>query len=263
MIKVGSRVRYIREDGEFDKATGFYPPIGTLGTVKTVSGDSCQVKWDEGTYGEGIWWCKLTAVEEAFKMKFDINDYKDKYVMHCKTEEEAKDFCEYLHSVGREWCTGASYLNNISWYPYGNNTAYAFNEGCYSDVSWYRDNGYKILKWSDFTKEFTKADLKTGDIVKFREGELGIVILELNTIACKNGGWISMTGISEDLISSFYLGKYDIIAVRRPTESCDCCFDAMRGNAPRGKLVYERKEVEEMTLAEVCKLLGKEIKIVK
>lgn len=111
--------------------------------------------------------------------------------------------------------------------------------------------------------KFTKADLRTGDVVKFREGELGIVILELDVIACKNGGWISMNSISEDLISSFYLGKYDIIAVRRPTESCACCFDAMRANAPRGALVYERKEVEEMTLAEICRLLGKEIKIVK
>jgi hypothetical protein len=111
--------------------------------------------------------------------------------------------------------------------------------------------------------KFTKSDLKTGDVVKFREGELGIVILELDVIACKNGGWISMNSINEDLISSFYLGKYDVIAVRRPNESSACCFDAMRANAPRGTLVYERKEPEEMTLAEVCRLLGKEVKIVK
>ena len=43
-------------------------------------------------------------------MKFDINDYKGKYTMHCKTEEEAKDFCEYLHSVGRRWRTDQPYI---------------------------------------------------------------------------------------------------------------------------------------------------------
>lgn len=34
-------------------------------------------------------------------MRFNIEDYKGKYVMHCKTEEEAEDFCIYLDSIGR------------------------------------------------------------------------------------------------------------------------------------------------------------------
>lgn len=197
-------------------------------------------------------------------MKFNIDDYKGKYVMHCKTKEEAKDFCNYLHSIGKRWCDSTSYLDYTEWNNRKEGTCYNFNVGCCCDLDFYRSKNYTILEWSDFmNKEFTKSDLKTGDVVKFREGELGIVILELNTIACKNGGWISMDSICEDLISSFYPGKYDIVAVRRPTENCACCFDAMRANAPRGTLVYERKEVEEMTLAEVCRLLGKEIKIVK
>ena len=39
-------------------------------------------------------------------MKFNIDNYKGKYVMHCKTEEEAKIFCKYLHSIGRMWNNG-------------------------------------------------------------------------------------------------------------------------------------------------------------
>lgn len=189
-------------------------------------------------------------------MKFNIEDYKGKYVMHCKNEKEAEEFCEYMDSIGKPlYCSFSCYC--------GKNVVF-FNSRTWASKEYAVKEGYTILEWSDFmNKEFTKADLRTGDVVKFREGELGIVILELDVIACKNGGWISMNSISEDLISSFYLGKYDIIAVRRPTESCACCFDAMRANAPRGTLIYERKEVEEMTLAEVCKLLGKEIKIVK
>ena len=37
-------------------------------------------------------------------MRFNIEDYKGKYAMHCKTEEAAKDFCNYLDSLGRKWC---------------------------------------------------------------------------------------------------------------------------------------------------------------
>ena len=65
MIKRGSRVRYIKVDTKDDKATGYYPPVGTLGTVKYVDGFGCQVKWDEGTNDDGIWWCELVDVEEA------------------------------------------------------------------------------------------------------------------------------------------------------------------------------------------------------
>ena len=65
MIKVGSRVKYIKVDTEDDKATGYYPPIGTLGTVKMVDDFKCQVKWDKGTSGDNTWWCDLVDVEKA------------------------------------------------------------------------------------------------------------------------------------------------------------------------------------------------------
>lgn len=64
MIKVGTRVRYIKINTEDDKATGYYPPIGTLGTVVIADTVGCQVKWDEGTIGDSTWWCDLIDVEE-------------------------------------------------------------------------------------------------------------------------------------------------------------------------------------------------------
>ena len=197
-------------------------------------------------------------------MKFNIDDYKGKYVMHCKTEEEAIDFCKYLHSIGKKWCSGISYLDSTCWHCYTTDTIYNFNTDSYCDIKYAKRHHYTILEWSDFmNKEFTKADLKTGDVVKFRNEELGIVITDIGVIACKNGGWVNLDGINNDLTSSFRAEPYDIIAVRRPYDKPACSFDAFRHNAPRGTLVYERKEVEEMTLAEVCRLLGKEIKIVK
>lgn len=67
MITVGSTVRYIKEDTEVIKATGWYPPVGTLGTVKKVgeTDKTYWVKWDEGTSGDSIWWCDFPDVEEV------------------------------------------------------------------------------------------------------------------------------------------------------------------------------------------------------
>jgi hypothetical protein len=73
--------------------------------------------------------------------------------------------------------------------------------------------------------------------------------------------WSDLSGYKTDLTSSYGNKEYDIIAVRRPKVKGDCQFCAFDHNW--GTLVYERKEVEEMTLEEVCRLLGKEIKIVK
>ena len=62
MLK-GTRVKYIHIDTPEDKETGFYPPIGTLGTVVYVDNDnSIEVKWDKGTDGDGVWWCEKSNV---------------------------------------------------------------------------------------------------------------------------------------------------------------------------------------------------------
>jgi hypothetical protein len=193
-------------------------------------------------------------------MKFDINNYKGKYVMHCKTEEESRVFCNYLRSVGRKWYNGDDYLDSANYNYYKDKTAYKFNKGDFDSVNYCSSVGYTVLEFSDFDWEFTKADLKTGDVVLRRNGEIEIVNYELGTLICKEGGYNLLSYFRNDLTHTT-TREWDIIEVRRPKEKCDCCFDAM--SVPRrGTLVYERKEPEEMTLAEVCKLLGKEIKII-
>ena len=83
-------------------------------------------------------------------MKFDIEKYAGDYVMHCKTEEEAKDFCKYLDSIGRTWLSGAKYVDNSHWSVYGPNTTYWFNSGLYDCIEYATDTYATILEWSDF-----------------------------------------------------------------------------------------------------------------
>ena len=83
-------------------------------------------------------------------MRFNIEDYKGKYVMHCKTEEEAEDFCIYLDSIARTWSTGDSYLSESYWDNYKESTCYNFNYGAYCDKQYYEEEGYTILEMEDF-----------------------------------------------------------------------------------------------------------------
>ena len=192
-------------------------------------------------------------------MKFNINDYKGNYVMHCKTEAEARDFCRYLNSVGRKWCSDTSYLEKTCYHDYCSDTVYFFNVGTYGSKKHIKEI-YTILEWSEFiNEEFTKADLKTGDVVMQRDGTIQIANCELGMFITNNW-WNDMDSFSSNLIHNMH-EDFDIIAIRRPIKKTDCTFKAFEYKS--GILVYERKEVEEMTLDEICKLLGKEIKIIK
>lgn len=80
MIKVGSRVRYNRIDNESDIATGYYPPIGTCGTVVKIGVNpiDIEVEWDSGTKDNGVWWCETTdVVEVEFSLKDLIEEKVD------------------------------------------------------------------------------------------------------------------------------------------------------------------------------------------
>ena len=192
--------------------------------------------------------------------KFDIKNYPGKYVMHCKTEEEAENFCNYMHSIGRKWCDSDSYKYVTRYHIYTDETVYFFNNNTYCYIDYAQEKGYTILEWSDFmNKKFTKADLKTGDVILRRNGSVEIVNRELGMLIRKHG-WNDLDAIREDLTDTTD-SRYDIVAVKRPTEKGECQFCVFEQEW--GTLVYERPEVEEMTLAEVCKALGREIKIVK
>jgi hypothetical protein len=194
-------------------------------------------------------------------MRFDIDKYNGDYVMHCKTEIEAIDFCNYLNIIRKRNCLRSKYNGGILWALYRDQLAINFNKGCQSNLSYYLKNNYTILEWEDFMNStFTKADLKTGDVVKQRNGLVGIVNRDLNMMTTKDG-WLDLDNISDDLKSVFCHEAFDIVAVRRPEEKGDCQFKAIENEF--GALVYERKEIEEMTLEQVCALLGKEIKIIK
>lgn len=67
-IEVGDKVRYITEDTEDIKETGYFPPKGTIGTVIGI--DSVDdvapyhIKWPEGTTKwNGCWYVSREDIE--------------------------------------------------------------------------------------------------------------------------------------------------------------------------------------------------------
>ncbi len=90
------------------------------------------------------------------KKKFNIKNYIGKYVMNCDTEEKAKIFCNYLHSIGKKWAGGESFLEINHWNNYNKETCYCFNKSSYAYGEFYERKDYTILSFDDFDWNETK-----------------------------------------------------------------------------------------------------------
>ena len=153
-------------------------------------------------------------------MKFDLKNYKGYYAMHCKTEEEAENFCEFLHKNGRKWANGESYLHHTYWDHYCENTVYCFNEACFDCIK--RDTKYEILEWSDYmNKEFTFDNLQVGDFIRMKcddDNDYNLIVFKddkTNTLVLANCWKIKFSTYSFTNEMKGQEENYDIVEVRR------------------------------------------------
>ena len=190
----------------------------------------------------------------------EFKNIKNKIAVHCKTEEEAKDFCKRMHEHGMKWCSGESYLKETNYESCEEETCYI--KGEFSPYQYYKSNGYEILEWSDYTnKEFTKADLRDGMVVEQRDGGMYLVLAGM---AVRKNGRNRIGGYDDGLKwKGCYEGR-DIVKVYRITpESLGCIEDVFIKN--NLELIWERKEPKKMTVEEMRKkledLTGEQIEV--
>ena len=196
--------------------------------------------------------------------KFNWKEFKNKdnkIAVHCKTEEEAKDFCKRMHEHGMKWSTGKSYMEKTNYEEYKGETCY-IGFGMFSSYRHYNSEGYEILEWSDYMdKEFTKADLRDGMVVEQRDGNMYLVLAEEVVRKC---GYNEMNCYADDLKCKGYT-EGDIVKVYRITpESLRRIEDVfIKSNL---ELIWERKKLKKMTVEEMREkleeLIGEEIEIV-
>lgn len=195
--------------------------------------------------------------------KFNWDEFKNKdnkIVVHCKTEEEAIDFCKQMYMHGMEWASGNSYLSYTHYGEYRDKTCYS-GDGGYQSYDYFEKYKYNILEWSDYkNKEFTKADLKDGMVVEQRDGNMYLVLAGL---VVRKRGYNCIGDYDDDLKVAYYAGG-DIVKVYRITpESLKCIEDVFIKN--NLELIWERKEPKKMTVEEMRQkleeLTGEEIEV--
>ena len=174
----------------------------------------------------------------------EFKDGKNKIAVHCKTEEEAKDFCKQMHEHGIKWCDGYSYMLDTNYEIYEKRTCYT-GYGTFSNYVYYTKQGYKILEWSDYMKkEFTKADLKDGMVVAYANGKRRLV---LNNFLIGKDGYYDLKYYSEDLKNKDDSDK-DIVRIFKTTMATTFDYICHSSNL---KLIWERTESKKMTTEEM------------
>lgn len=83
-----------------------------------------------------------------------------KVVVHCKTYEESNMFCKEMREAGIKMKHDIPY--SAFWCFDGKNTCYDFNKGEHGSINVYKEEGYKILEYSNYMnkKENEKIKLK-------------------------------------------------------------------------------------------------------
>lgn len=105
--------------------------------------------------------------------KFCFDEYQERrYVMHCRSVEDAKYFCSLLHKEGRNWRGGQDYINNVDYSLADGGTCYAFNMGQRGTYDFFIDNQdqYTILEFDDFQWDgynFSEEDIDSAAINEF------------------------------------------------------------------------------------------------
>lgn len=193
--------------------------------------------------------------------KFNWDEFKNKdnkIAVHCKTEEEAIDFCKQMYKHGMKWNGGFSYLDYTNYRIYREGTCY-IAKGEYCFKNYYEKRGYTILEWSDYMQEeFTKSDLKDGMVVKHRNGDKRMVISEA---LIGENGYADQNCFREDLTHRYFkdLDIVGVYAIQEYNNFADMLSDYNL------ELIWERKEPKKMTVEEMRKkleeLTGEEIEV--
>lgn len=196
--------------------------------------------------------------------KFNWDEFKNKdnkIAVHCKTEEEAKDFCRQMHEHGMKWCAGNSYMEKTNYKKYKGGTCYV-GFGMFSSYRYYNSEGYTILEWSDYMqKEFTKADLKDGMVVEYRSKSYGRRLVIGDMLIGAEGSH-QLIYYNEDLIDATGDKDFDIMRIYKIQHGSRFNEILLYSNL---ELIWERKERKKMTIEEMRQkleeLTGEEIEV--
>ncbi len=182
----------------------------------------------------------------------------NKLAVHCKTEEEAIDFCKQMDEHGLKWRDGDNYLEINHWGRYKEETCYS-NNGTYADLEFYKKENYTILEWSNYMKKGPIDYLEYGYVVELENGNLAMYMPSRGGDCFDYGcGCYSIfNNYTEDL--KYWDSDYD---VKRIYGYSKHMHKTLKFDIKDRTIIWERPGVKKMTVSEICEKLGYKVEII-
>ena len=161
-----------------------------------------------------------------------VTDLKENECIHCETEEQANAICKLMHEAGLEWKGGQSYLSKNYYGNYKSETCYFPIDGQYDELSYAKEEKYKIYKAEQFLNQkqevmstVVNINQDTSEInIKPKEG----FEIDLENSDLKNGKVVfkevkekypnrfvipKIINVEEVILSEIYARKLDILDI--------------------------------------------------
>lgn len=161
-------------------------------------------------------------------------------VIHCDTEEKAKNLLSYLDSKGFKWISGVKPTDYTNWWVYTKDTCYRFSIDrkfiFFSDYKDYESEDYEIISYEEFMKGYI-MERKETNFEHYKE--------TIEEIAKQ---YTDSAEMCAEIIEVFDIKR-------------GACTNYFEDVFAWGMSEYE--PVREMTIKEISKILGYKVKIVE
>lgn len=178
----------------------------------------------------------------------------NKIAVHCKTKEEAEDFCEKMDALGLMWINGTSYKENSRWEDFRREIYYG-NTGGHTFSDFYKKEGYEIFEWGDYMERDLRDLLKNGTVVELRDG-LRCMVINDGLMGVEDPDFSErILNYGKDLNFNGENRDMDIVKVYGYGYTISQCMGDML------PVVWERKK-RKITMEDIKKQFGEDIEVV-
>lgn len=187
-------------------------------------------------------------------MEFNWEDFKNgKIGVHCKIEEEAKEFIKECYKHGMKW--RYSDENTTHWEEEERKIFYRTCEGylCYGNLDWKLN--IIVVEY----KEDNKMELKEGMIIECRNGNRYLLRrVDGELIGSNNDEYIDINYDEKLNENQYFIEDFDVMKVY----TSDAFVLSKVFDDDYLVCIWERKEPKKMTLAQISEALGYEVEVV-
>lgn len=185
-------------------------------------------------------------------------------VVHCSTEELAKQVLAIADKLEYKWCSGESFSELTNWKYCKENTYYNFHNGSYGSMTSWTAKHYTVMEAEDFIKlhSLTPKEILL-EAIKECEGTDNVIIAVTDggNYLCMSNFLLISTKVGFMRMSSYNENLETATGIINISEIHKVGAETNFKDVPNtfSKCIWKRETIKEVTLEEIAEAFGVEV----